>query len=93
MTDAELAEVLNIPEEAVKRLDPALPFAPGGGVAGVACVASESAPLEGVSHVSLSHVSHPRCRTGRGRGIAQNARPAASRRRSHRGIAQKCAPG
>jgi hypothetical protein len=78
MTDAELAEVLNIPEEAVKRLDPALPFAPGGGVAGVACVASESAPLEGVSHVS-----HPRCRTGRGRGIAQNARPAASRRRSH----------
>jgi hypothetical protein len=61
MTDAELAEVLNIPEEAVKSLDPALPFAPGGGVAGVACVASESAPLEGgVACIACvaSEVSH-----------------------------------
>jgi hypothetical protein len=43
MTNAELAEVLGIPEEAVKRLDPAKRLR------------AESA-LEGVSHVS--HLSH-----------------------------------
>jgi hypothetical protein len=60
MTDAELAEVLNIPEEAVKRLDPALPFAPGGG--------------SQVSHVSHPR-ARPwrgcrRCRMCRIRGVA-----------------------